>query len=103
MKRQRTAIAVKLERDNSDELKEKRIQKLEKVAAPSGNDVWIVQMGDCTICTCGDFQRCRRSSRLQEAETQPFESYHRGRKLTEFRDCFLHLCKAQLFMVYGYV
>uniref|UniRef100_M4CUK5 Uncharacterized protein n=1 Tax=Brassica campestris TaxID=3711 RepID=M4CUK5_BRACM len=28
-----------------------------QVAAPSGNDVWIVQnqMRDCTICTCGDF------------------------------------------------
>ena len=26
-----------------------------QVAAPSGNDVWIVQMSDRTICTCGDF------------------------------------------------
>uniref|UniRef100_A0A0D2ZXD9 Uncharacterized protein n=1 Tax=Brassica oleracea var. oleracea TaxID=109376 RepID=A0A0D2ZXD9_BRAOL len=31
-----------------------------QVAAASGNDVWIVQMSDCTICTCGDFQRCTR-------------------------------------------
>ncbi|KAF2564608.1 hypothetical protein F2Q70_00015826, partial [Brassica cretica] len=70
-----------------------------QVAAASGNDVWIVQMSDCTICTCGDFQRCTRSSRLQEAETQPFESYHRGRKLTDFRDCFLHLSSVWIVLV----
>ncbi|KAG2281412.1 hypothetical protein Bca4012_049886 [Brassica carinata] len=75
LKRQRTAIAVNFGhvyiKPVTDKLEEFRkasiayvVMPLDdntfQVAAASGNDVWIVRMSDCTICTCGDFQRCTR-------------------------------------------